>query len=395
MNRTNFFVALIGLSLLAAGCEKGSTAVIAPASVPSDAGARSAVIAEAQKQYLSIEAVAVSQVVDLLALPGRVTFRPQAQSAIGATTAGRVVAVLVQAGQVVKTGTELLTIESADAGTAGATLDQAATRLGSAESVFRRQVEMVEKGVGLEFERQEAEARLKEARAEYERARNAADLIGSGQGIRVTVRAPADGVVITIRTAVGATVALGGEALLELGDPTRLQVVAQVPESDLRRISVGQEAGVELPALAARVAARVENFNPRVDPESRRGQVYLALTKRIDGLRAGMLAQVALRVGAKADVLVPVSAVLIKDGKRRVVYVEREDGTFEAREVQTGRNQDGQVVILQGRTAGEGVGVRGASLLGRGAEHKGPAPPHPSARREPLQNHHLTVLVTA
>src|SRR6266581_644643 len=111
MNRTNFFVALIGLSLLAAGCEKGSTAVIA----------------EAQKQYLSIEAVAVSQVVDLLALPGRVTFRPQAQSAIGATTAGRVVAVLVQAGQVVKTGTELLTIESADAGTARATLDQAAT----------------------------------------------------------------------------------------------------------------------------------------------------------------------------------------------------------------------------------------------------------------------------
>src|SRR5437773_696741 len=118
MNRTEFFVALIGLSVLAAGCEKGSTAVIAPASVPTDAGARSAVIAQAQKQYLSIEAVAVSQVVDLLALPGRVTFRPQAQSAIGATTAGRVVAVLVQAGQVVKTGTELLTIESADAGSA-------------------------------------------------------------------------------------------------------------------------------------------------------------------------------------------------------------------------------------------------------------------------------------
>jgi len=174
--------------------------------------------------------------------------------------------------------------------------------------------------------------------------------------------------VITIRTAVGASVTPGGEALLELGDPTRLQVVAQVPQGDLRRIAVGQEASVELPALAARVAARVENFNPRVDPESRRGQVYLALTKRIDGLRAGMLAQVALRVGAKADVLVPVSAVLIKDGKRRVVYVEREDGTFEAREVQTGRNQDGQVVILQGLTAGERVVVRGALLLDTQAE---------------------------
>ena len=368
MNRTDFLIALIGLSGLLAGCEKGSTAVTAAAAESSrDAGA-SAHVTDAQKQYLAIEAVAASQAVDSLALPGRVTFRPQAQSAVGATAAGRVVAVLVQAGQVVKAGAELLTIESADAGSARAALDQAATRLGSAESVFRRQVEMVERGVGLEFERQEAEARLKEARAEYERARNVADLIGSGQGIRVSVRAPADGVVITIRTAVGATVAPGGEALLELGDPNRLLVVALVPESDLRRIAVGQEAEVELPALVARVAARVENFNPRVDPESRRTQVYLALSKRVDGLRAGMLAQVALRVGARTGISVPVSAVLIKDGKRRVVYVERSDGTFEAREVQTGQNRDGSVVILQGLTTGERVVVRGALLLDTQAE---------------------------
>ncbi len=48
-----------------------------------------------------------------------------------------------------------------------------------------------------------------------------------------------------------------------------------------------------------------------------------------------MMAQVALRVGAEAGISVPVSAVLIKDGKRRVVYVAGPDGTFEAREVQT------------------------------------------------------------
>jgi cobalt-zinc-cadmium efflux system membrane fusion protein len=369
MNRTDFFVALIGLAVLAAGCEKSKTPVAAPGSGPSpDAAARSVQIPDTQKQFLSIEAVSASQTADVLALPGRVTFRPQAQSAVGATAAGRVVAVLVQAGQVVKAGAELLTIESADAGTARATLDQAATRLSSAESVLRRQAEMVDKGVGLEFERQEAEARLKEARAEHERARNAADLIGSGQGIRVTVRAPADGVVMTIRTAVGATVAPGGEALLELGDPTRLQVVAQVLESDSRRIAVGQRAEVELPALAARVAARVENFTPRVDPESRRTQVVLALARRPDGLRAGMMAQIALRMSAEAGISVPVSAVLIKDGKRRVVYVERPDRAFEARDVQTGRNSDGRVVILQGLTAGERVVVRGALLLDTQAE---------------------------
>jgi cobalt-zinc-cadmium efflux system membrane fusion protein len=234
---------------------------------------------------------------------------------------------------------------------------------------------MVERGVGLELERHEAEARLKEARAELERARSAVGLLGPGQGNRFTVRAPGEGVVMAIRAAVGATVAPGGEALVELGDPKRLQVVAQVPESDLRRIAVGQEAEVLLPALALRMAARVENVSPRVDPESRRMQLFLGLISQpglpadaAAGLRAGMLAQVTVRAAAESDLLVPVSAVLIKDGRRRVVYVERADGAFEPREVQTGRNRDGQVVILQGLKAGERIVVRGALLLDSQAE---------------------------
>lgn len=369
MHRIREFFALIVLSALITGCGKSNAPVAAPNSESSaNAGSRLVQVPAAQKQFLTIEAVSTSQAAEMLALPGRVTFRPQAQSSIGATVAGRVVALLVRAGEVVKAGAPLFTIESADAGAARATLDQAATRLAAAESVFRRQAEMLEKGVGLEVERQEAESRLKEARTEHERARQAVALIGAGQGSRVTVRAPSDGVVMSMRVAVGATVAPGGEALLELGDPSRLQVVALVPESDLRRVAIGQEANVALPALAARIAAKVENFSPRVDPETRRAQVYLDLGRQIEGLRAGMLAEIALRVGIEQGVSVPVSAVLIKDGKRRVVYIERPDGAFEVRDVETGQNRDGRVVILKGLTAGEKVVVRGALLLDTQAE---------------------------
>jgi cobalt-zinc-cadmium efflux system membrane fusion protein len=339
------------------------------------AGLRSVEVPAAQKQFLAIEAAGAAQDGDVLVLPGRVTFRPQAQSAVGAPVPGRVAAVLVRPGELVKAGAPLLAIDSADAAAGRAALDQAATRLTSAENMFKRQVEMVEKGVGLEMDRQEAEARLKDARAEHERARFAAGLIGSGQGNRFTVRAPADGVVMAIRVAVGASVAPGGDALLELGDPSRLQVVAQVPEGELRRVAVGQEAEVELPALASRVAARIESFSPRVDPESRRAQLYLALDKpagktadAASALRAGMLAHVKVRVPGEDGMSVPIAAVLIKDGKRRVVYVERPDGTFEARDVQTGRNRDGRVMILQGLQAGERIVVRGGLLLDTQAE---------------------------
>lgn len=360
---------LIASVLIVSGCsERGAPDVTSDSSSAAGASAAPVQLQPAQKQFLAIETAAASQPDDMLLLPGRVAFRPQAQSAIGATVAGRVVALFVRAGEKVKAGAPLFAIESADAAAARAALDQATTRLAAAQAAYRRSVEMVEKGVGLEIERQDAEARFREASAEYERARQVVTLIGAGQGSRVTVRAPADGIVISIRAAVGATVAPGGEPLLELGDPSRLQVVALVPESDLRRIAAGQEAQVELPALSARVAAKVESFSPRVDPESRRAQVYLELGQHTEGLRAGMLAQIALRVGAATGIELPVTAVLIKDGKRRVVYVERSDGTFEAREVTTGRNRDGRVVILQGLTAGERVVVRGALLLDQQAE---------------------------
>jgi cobalt-zinc-cadmium efflux system membrane fusion protein len=356
------------MSLGLAACGKGDSTPPAASKPDPKASAKSVKAPAAQKQFLTIEAVDTSRETDVLALPGRVTFRPQAQSAIGATTAGRVVQLLVRPGEAVKAGAPLLTIESADAAAARATLDVAVSKLATADTQYRRNVEMIEKGVGLEIERQEAAARLKEARAEHDRARQTVNLLGAGQGSHVTVRAPSDGIVMAIRVAVGATVAPGGDALLELGDPSRLQIVAQVLESDLRRITVGQEAEVELPALAARVAARVETFSPRVDAESRRAQIYLALSKPPEGLRAGMLAQIALRVGAEAGIALPVSAVLIKDGKRRIVYVERPDGAFEAREVKTGPTRDGRVTILQGLSPGEKVVVRGALLLDNQAE---------------------------
>jgi cobalt-zinc-cadmium efflux system membrane fusion protein len=349
-----------------APAKAGPPAMAATAS----ASDKPAKLSAAQKQFLTIEAAGAAPSGEGLSLPGRVTFRPQAQSAVGATVAGRVVAQLVRAGEVVKAGTPVVVIESADASSARGALDLAATRVAAAETVYRRNVEMVAKGVGLELEKHEAEVRLKEARAEHERARHAVALIGAGQGNRVTVRAPTNGVVITIKVAVGATVIPGGEPLLELGDPSLLQVMAQVSESDARRLAVGQQAEVEVPALALKTAARVESISPRVDPESRRGQVYLALPQRVASLQAGMLAQINVRVANASEIALPVSAVLIKDGKRRVVYLEKPDGTFEMREVRIGRNDNGRVVILQGLSGGERVVTRGALLLDAEAEQQ-------------------------
>jgi cobalt-zinc-cadmium efflux system membrane fusion protein len=134
------------------------------------------------------------------------------------------------------------------------------------------------------------------------------------------------------------------------------------------RIAIAQAAEVELTALNSRVSAKVESVSPRLDPESRRAAVFLTLAQPVAGLKAGMLANVTLQVSSDSSITVPTSAVLIKGGKRHIVYVEREDGTFEAREVQTARNQGGRVAILTGLKPGEKVVTKGALLLDTQAE---------------------------
>jgi len=368
----------LGFTLALAACDRpphpakndAAQTTPAPKAKPGTAeGSKSAAkLSAEQKKFLTIITVGEAKDDETLSLPGRVSFRPQAQSAIGAPVAGRVVAQLARAGEIVKAGTPLLVIESADAASMRAAADQAAIRLTAAEQSFRRHTEMVAKGVGLESELQEADARLKDARAENNRARYALSMIGGGNGARVTVNAPTAGVVLVIKAAVGATVVPGGDPLLELGDPSQLQIIAQVTESDLRRIAVGQQADIEIPALSTQGKAIVDSISPRVDAESRRAPVYLNPLKRIDNMQPGMLAQIVLHVRRESSVSVPAAAVLIRNGKERIVYVENFDGTFEARPVKTGTTSDGNVVILEGIRTGERIVTQGALLLDTQAE---------------------------
>ncbi len=363
-------VILLTLTALFSGCGKETATRAAPekSDVQSSAGGKSVQLQAEQKKFLTVETISATDGAEVVSLPGHISFRPQAQSAVGAPVAGRITAQLVRAGETVKAGMPLLVIESAEAAATRAVLDQANTRLNVAEQSQRRHVEMVSKGVGLEMERQEAEARLKDAQAELGRARQAVALLGNGTGSRVTVHAPANGVVIAIRTAVGATVAPGGEALVEIGNPELLQLVADVTESDLRRIAIGQEAEFEIPSLNAKGQARVSGISPLVDADSRRAQIFLNLEQRLAGMQPGMLAQLALRVSKETALIVPVTAVVIRNGSRRLVYIEKEDGSFEAREVQVGSNRNGQVVILKGINSGDRVVTKGALLLDSQAE---------------------------
>lgn len=327
------------------------------------------IINEASRKFLVIEPVAGSGAEAPRSVFGRTAFRPKALSAVTAPFAGRVGSVAVEPGQRVKEGAALFTIESADALGVRSSLEQARLREKVAEEVLARQSEMVRRGVGLEVERFEADMKLREARSERQRLERNTALIGAGESSAVHVRSPVNGVVVSVKVTAGSTVQPGGEPLMEIGNPGGLWVVADVPEGEAAGVSVGTKAEVTISALNTKVTGRVAGIAPRSDAETRRTPVYVELDNAPAELRAGLLVQLALAdKGGNQEIWLPVTAVLVKEGGRRVVYLERADGQFVAREIEAGDQRSGRLRVLKGLAPGERVVMRGALLLDREAE---------------------------
>lgn len=361
-SNTHAALLVLAFGCLAAGCD-GEAAREEPAQV-----AESGVALPAPSlKFLTIETVGKDASRTVARLPGRIVMRPEALSAVGAPVRGRVLAVHVRPGEAIQAGKVVLTLQSAEAAAARSELVRARARAAAAEESLRRHTEMMALGVGLELERFHAETRVREARADLERARESVALIGSGTGGRVQVRSSAAGVVMRVGVTVGEPVGADGKALVELADGSRLWSVADVPERDTDMVAKGQAVRVLVPGRDQPIAGIVDGFGSAIDPQTRRLPIYVALHSGEAGVTPGMQVEVVID-GPAAALAVPVTAVLIKDGRRRIVYVQRADGHFEAREVKTGEAAAGMVAIRDGLRAGERVVVHGALLIDGAAE---------------------------
>jgi RND family efflux transporter MFP subunit len=202
--------------------------------------------------------------------------------------------------------------------------------------------------------RAELDAALSRARVAEAAVNEARAMLGHSE-----IAAPFDGVVARKLADVG-DLAVPGRPLVEIEDPTALRVEADVGESLIDGIEVGQELEVRVPGLAAPLRATVTEVAPTADRASRTFVVKADLP-RTPGLRAGTFARVAVTV-AQADTLrVPAEALVVR-GQLEFVFVAN-DGKAELRLVKTGKSYGAEVELLAGVSAGERVVVSGTAGL--------------------------------
>lgn len=325
-------------------------------------------VSEAMKPYLTVEPARDHAEDFSVRAPARVAFRDSAVSRVGSPIPARVMKLHVKVGDHVEVGDELATLASPDASGYHAELARAKVELAAAKAALARHEEMLARGVGREFEKVAAEMRVADARERVRAAKRDVGLLGTSFGGTVIVTSQIDGTVLRRSATVGAQVGPDGDPLFEIGNPRDLWVVADVFQDDLGMVQPGALVKVTLAASKESIAGKVTAIGVLLDTAVRRAPVYVELDEREleglgDGLKAGMFARAEISTSETDGIVLPTSAVLIRDGAHTVVYVQRDDGAFERRDVVLGHSFEDRVEIVAGLEPGEEVVVEGALLI--------------------------------
>jgi RND family efflux transporter MFP subunit len=371
---------VILLAVLLAGCGGAPEKSAAPAS---------------QAPPVTVETQVVQPSEWLATLEAMGTVRAKTSAMIASKVMGYVREVRVQAGDTVAAGDLLVLLDARDLDaahrTALAGLAEARDAMSEVENAIRaaeanlelarathqRMSGLYEKSSVSRQEFDEVVNRLRMAEANHEMALSKRNQLQSKirqaeEGVRsaeimlgyAEIRAPFAGVVIEKAVQPGNLAAPGAPLLiLERRGEYRLEV--PVEESRLAVVKPGAAVTVQLDALDRRIAARVTDVVPTVDPAARTFLVKIDLPAAPD-LRSGLFGRAVFAVGSRTVLTVPADAIVSR-GQLQWVFVS-DDGTARLRMITAGDEADGRREILSGLTAGETIIYPVAAGLADGAK---------------------------
>ncbi|MBF0401781.1 MAG: efflux RND transporter periplasmic adaptor subunit [Magnetococcales bacterium] len=173
----------------------------------------------------------------------------------------------------------------------------------------------------------------------------------------------ADGGIIATRTATLGSVVQPGAELFRLIRQGRLEWRAELTAEQLLAVRPGQRASLTL-SDGQQVAGTVRLLAPTLDPSSRKAIAYVDLPPETPA-RAGMFAQGEIQRESKAALVLPATALVLRDGNRYLFSVDKE-GLVQQLKVTTGRRQGEWVEIVDGLAADTRVVAAGGAFLKQG-----------------------------
>ena len=333
-----------------------------------------------------------AQAITALNATGRVT--AQRKAAVSTKATGRLEFLGVLEGSVVKEGDILARIENKDvtatqdqarAGVraAKANLEQGLAEMRDAQSNLTRSEDLSKKNFISGATLDTAKARFDKAKAAVASLNGAigvaeANLRATAVSVEQTlIRAPFDGVVLTKNANVGdiitpfSSAADSKGAVVNMADMSTLEVEADVSETSISKISVGQPVQIQLDAFPdLRMPGKVSRTVPTVDRSKATLLVKIEFVERDPRVLPDMSAKVSFLTRAltetekKPVTAVQTSAVTKRDGKDVVFLIEE---NIAKQTVVTVAGKIGDLVQVAGVKPGDKVVLTPGEKLKDGA----------------------------
>jgi RND family efflux transporter MFP subunit len=284
-----------------------------------------------------------------------------------AGTGGRVVSVLVDAGTWVRAGQVLAvvdrSVQAQQANQLAAQVEAARANAALAQSNYERAIALQGRGFVSKAEIDSKKATRDAANAQVRVAQ--AQLAGTRAEIgRLNIVAPASGLILARNVEVGQIVSPGSGALFRLAENGQMEMRAQLSQQDLSFAHVGMPAEVTPVGASRSFAGAVWQVAPVIDPQSRLGDVRIAVPFD-PTMRPGGFAEARITAGTTTAPLLPQSAVL-SDDRGNYVYIINAKNLVERRDIKIGTVEDNGVTIANGLTGNERVVLSAGPFLNPG-----------------------------
>ena len=365
------FAAAAAACLLTA-CPHGGTAPADPATRPS-----ALTLPAAQRDKIHVEEARLTPFRRAVEATATVEFDGDRATQVLAPFSGPVSRILVVLGAVVRRGQPLATIVSPDFAAAVSGYRKAAATASNARRIADLDAQLFADGAIARREMEQAGTDAVAAEADRDAALQQLRSLGVGDAAieqlragraaaapQGTIRSPLAGAVVERLITPGQLLQAGATPCFTVADMSTVWVMADIFESDLPYVAVGDPADVTSAASRQTLHGTVDNISALVDPNTRAIAVRIATPNPEGALKKDMYVRVVIHSRREGTgIMLPVSAVLRDDVDLPFVFVENPDGSFGRRRVTIGYRDGDRQEVASGLFVGERVVAEGGLFM--------------------------------
>lgn len=315
------------------------------------------------------------------------------QTSIMVAAAAKCTAVYVEAGDEVKAGDKICTLDLASTiaayNAAKITYDSTVNSYADQKAVLDKQIALYEKNLkdtkalfdigaasqaeidqaeltlmGAKNQRETALSQLEAGMQSYKSNVQQLDQVLQDVDSKGNVIAPVSGTLVSLSATENGYVSASMPVAV-INGAEQMKITVSVSEALVPKLAIGDQADVVVSAAGAQFSGTVRSVEKAANMQTQLYTVTISVPAEVSGLLSGMFAEVTFHTDRADGVITVPSQAILTSGDTRYVFVV-EDGTAKYVEVTLGMMGSGVTEVTSGLTAGQQLVTVGQSYLSDG-----------------------------